>query len=272
MLKDFVPPILVNIVRNFRRKAKGLPYGSYEEALKTCKAGYEDDELVNIVFEKTLIYRDVVLHETPFTTDISSLRTIIGLSIASRQKKLSVIDFGGACGAHYFLSKRILGDMVELSWNVVETPNMVAKAKPLEDDNLKFFDSLQTAQDNIGHADLVFSSGALQCTPRPYDSLRSLVNCNADNIFITRVPLSTSYNESYIVQNSKLGDNGPGTLPSGFQDRNVQYPVTFQRKDKFESIILERYSLVLQLDEDKASYESRDECFDMYGYFGRLKS
>jgi len=149
---------------------------------------------------------------------------------------------------------------------------MVSKAIKLEDGQLRFFDNLQEARNGFGRIDLVFSSGALQYVPRPYESLEQLIECRAKNIFITRVGLSTLSKELIVVQKSHLSANGPGPMPQGMRDGVVQYPVTFARKDKFEEILSQSYSINILFNEDKGAYQAANHSIDMYGYFCSIRN
>lgn len=269
-LKDFIPPIIVKLARPSKQTHK--LYSSYENALAMCKSGYEEDYLASVVYEKTRICRDSLLSQHPFVAEPTSLRTLIGLSLSCRDNNLNVIDFGGACGAHYYIAKNVFGDRINLRWHVVETPKMVSKAIALEEDQLQFFDDIQKAKSGFGRVDLVFSSGALQYVPQPYEFLEQLVECKADNIFITRVGLSTLSKELIIVQQSTLSSNGPGPMPKGMQDGVVKYPVTFPIKSKFEEILSQNYSIDIIFNEDKDAYQAASNSIDMYGYFGSKKN
>ena len=141
-LKDFVPPILVERLRNIKLASNKL-FNSYESAIAECNRGYEEDSVVMVVYEKTKRYRDNMISVKPLVSDIRSLSTFAGLSLAISGKYLNVIDFGGACGAHYFFTKALLSSRVHLRWHVVETPNMVNMASSLEDGQLKFYDDLE---------------------------------------------------------------------------------------------------------------------------------
>ena len=265
-----------HISRLFKKIEK--TYNSFESAQASCGFDYENDDIVNVVVEKTKIYRDSITKQHPFIADKSSLRTIVGLSLSRRSNKLNVIDFGGACGAHYFISKRILGERVKLRWHVVETTKMASEAilteelvgdlgYPLEDGQLKFFDDLQKARAELKHVDLIFSSGALQCVRKPYQCLEALVGLNADYIYLTRIGLSNLEQDFIIVQKSNLSANGPGPMPKGIRDRSVKYPVTFARKEKFEAILNQKYAIDIIFNEDKGAYRAAKHPINMYGYF-----
>src|SRR5689334_22774276 len=83
--------------------------------------GYENSELVDVVFRKTLAYN-------PPKEDWPDL---VGAS--------TVLDFGGACGAHYKEAQHYTPDV---RWAVVETPAMVRKASDIATDRLRFFTSI----------------------------------------------------------------------------------------------------------------------------------
>ena len=264
-LRDFVPPIIVKLARQLEQRQDLYP--SYEDAQRICKNGYEDDYLTSIVYEKTRIYRDSLLKQHPFEIEIGVLRVLIALSLASRDDELNVIDFGGACGAHYYIAKAVFGKWINLRWHVVETGKMVSKASSLQDQQLQFFDSVQKAKSGFDHINLVFSSYALQYVPQPYELLEQLVECKADNLFITRIGLSTLSKELISIQKSNLSDNGPGPMPNGLQDGAIEYPVTFSRKDKFEEILRRNYSIDTILNEEKGAGMAARNSVNMYGYF-----
>ncbi len=93
---------------------------------------------------------------------------------------MNVVDFGGACGAHYFHLKKLINK--KFNWTVVETPAMVAMAKSLETDELKFTADLEQALK--GKVDLIHTSGALQCVDDPMKYLRQLTGSGASIFFL----------------------------------------------------------------------------------------
>jgi putative methyltransferase (TIGR04325 family) len=271
-LHEFVPPILISLLRKLQHKPTGAQfYSSYAEALSACHGGYEETQLIRTVYEKTRIYRDSLASQTPRVFDLSSLRTLVGLSLAVTDRELNVLDFGGACGAHYFIARACMGDRVRFRWHVIETSKMAAVAKGLEDDQLQFFDSLPRGKEALEKIDLVFSSGALQYVPDPYETLGEMTQCGATALFLTRIGLTRHHVELITIQTSTLSTNGPGALPEGMPDGPVKCPVTFARKDKVEDIIKKSYSLDIRFDEDKQAYVAGNIGIDMYGYFATLR-
>jgi putative methyltransferase (TIGR04325 family) len=271
-LRDFIPPILV---RRFQKHPHGSPalFPSYERALAACQGGWGNLAVARVVYAKTIIYRDLLKSQQPLVCEPASLRTCLALSLvqAGTADSFHVIDFGGACGAHYFLAQVWLGHRVELRWHVVENPTIAKMATNLEDGHLKFYDNLGDARADLDHVDLVFSSGALPYVSHPYASLQQLTACGASSLFLTRIGLSTESRAFVTLQVTHLRDNGPGPMPVGMPDGVVSFPVTFARKDLFEDIIAQRYQIDLVFHEDTRAYAAGPYRFDMYGYFGVLK-
>jgi hypothetical protein len=101
--------------------------------------GYENDELVETIFRKTVAYEpagDVPLIEGAKT----------------------VLDFGGGAGLHYKIACRHSPD---IRWAVVETPAMVHRARELSTDRLMFFSDIGMAADWLGNVELMHSNAAI---------------------------------------------------------------------------------------------------------------
>jgi putative methyltransferase (TIGR04325 family) len=261
LIKELTPPLFFRLYKN-----KNNPiYNSYAEALSECQNGYESNDLVEVVVEKNKRFRDSI--ENNPTLDLGMLRTLIGVGLVSGKNTLSVIDFGGAGGFHYTLSKLALGNEIKLNWAVVETTAMVKEAKKIENNELRFYDSIKIAQNELVNVDLVLTSGALQYCPNPIDFLKQLIEVNAKYIFITRTPFNNNHNEIISTQITNLSDNGVGRLPNGYKNRKLKYPVTFVSKDLVEKLLSEKYNIQFTIAEDKDTYRALNESFDMYGYF-----
>ncbi len=202
--------------------------------------------------------------------DLTATRPLVALALANNHGQcINILDFGGACGHHYFTTRALLGDSIPLKWNVVETKAMVASARQFGNEHLRFFDSLPAAVDAMSGIDLLFSSGALQYVPDPIVMLRELLQCGAQQLFFTRVGLSISNQATVSVQVSNLSDIGPGPPPTGFENRTVQYPVTFEPKKIFEETIATRYNIDAVSTEDQDAYPGNQEKIHLYGYYAR---
>lgn len=263
-VKSCVPPILVELIK--KKVRTSLTYPSYEEAMNDA-AGYEDELLTKVVVAKGKKFAKNI--EENKELDLMSLRTFVGLASSLRKRKLTVIDFGGAAGTHYYIAKSILKD-VELDWRVVETSAMVAEAKKqeLENNELRFFADLDNATEQ-GSIDLVFASSSVHYTPKPYEFLAALASIEASILMVTRTPITET--PCVLLQYSTLTANGVGEIPKelGIKDKTVSYPATMMDKRRVEEILASFGDIELKIAEDKAAYISAKESFDMWGYIVR---
>src|SRR5262245_28936400 len=123
--------------------------------------GYEHDQLVETVFQKTRAYQPQ--GEWPLVAGASA-----------------VLDFGGGCGVHYKLAHLQSPD---IRWAVVETPAMVRRASALATDRLRFFTEVAAAKSWLGSIDVMHSNGALQYTPDPLAVLDTLCGLKAKQMY-----------------------------------------------------------------------------------------
>jgi putative methyltransferase (TIGR04325 family) len=161
--------------------------------------GYEQPELVEVVFQKTKAYNPQ-----------DTWPDMIGVS--------SVLDFGGGCGLHYNEARS-----PNVRWAVVETPAMVDRAKELATNRLRFFTSISDAADWLGPVEVMHSNGALQYTPDPECILKQLCALQAEKMLWRRVALASRATERDI-QSHLLGDNGPGSML--VKEKTVRYTRT----------------------------------------------
>src|ERR1700737_2497236 len=95
--------------------------------------GYEQPELVEGIFRKTLAY--IPDRDWPEIAGVTS-----------------VLDFGGGCGLHYKQAQ-----LPDVRWAVVDTATMVARASELATDRLRFFSDISAAADWLGALDVMHS-------------------------------------------------------------------------------------------------------------------
>lgn len=252
---------IAHSIRNFINKPlailKSVPakYATYADAKDACLGyGYENEMLVDVVFQKTLNYKNELKSSGSLAALEASLQSMIGILLAELEtntnKTINVIDLGGACGAHYFYMRGALGNKKTFRWHVVETPAMVKKAKLFETDELHFFDDISIAKAAFkSDIDYFHSSGAIQYFPEPERTLKEVFSSEARFVMLSRLALSSGRREVIAVQETMLSANGPGPLPIGVQDRLCKYPVIYYPKQKLEELIHEKYSIALRFDE-----------------------
>lgn len=272
-IRDFVPPIAIDFARRHFARSGRKQYATYEKALDHCTdRGYNNVDIVNVVLEKTKHLRDVLqkgesVHLT--ATGAYSLCSLLG-SIESQE--INVIDFGGACGAHYFLARATLPYSFKLRWLVVETPEMAQTAKSVfSTEELRFSSNLGEAAASMKRVDLLHTSGTLQCVDKPYDYLRKLVSMSASHILFNRLGLSKGRHDIITVHESRLSSNGPGPMPRGIPDRKVRYPFFFPEESKFYAALGESYDVVMTFDDPSGAFPVGDEPIVGVGLLARLR-
>ena len=259
LIRDFIPPIILKMKNKFLNTnqpgSEPVPhlFASYDEARTFCtNNGYEQEELIETIYQKTKYFRTSLEKERELIVTDSMLQPLnaLFLSLMSRSLKdeINIIDLGGACGAHYFIAKTILKDY-KLRWHVVETPQMVKKAKTLETDELQFFENIPSAFHNFNHVDLFHSSGTLQYVPDYEKNLSEIFDTNAKYLFLSRLALNSGDSPIFIIQESRMSDNGPGPLPIGIMDRLCRYPSCYIPSSWFEEKISSHYRVIMRFPE-----------------------
>jgi putative methyltransferase (TIGR04325 family) len=267
LLKDYFPPAILRLARRL-----GRTYGSYGEALLACgRLSYQSDAVLDVVREKTKRLCDSLRDSPSLEVGTSDLHMLLAIRSAAAHGIARVIDFGGACGAHYFLARAFLRKAIKLHWRVVETERMASTARIFEQDELRFFAQLKTAEVELGAVDIVHSSTAIQYCADPCETLKGIVGCGARVLMLRRVLLTKGTRHLICVQRSKLSANGPGPLPPGMRDCPVSYPVTAIGKDVFESVLSEQYDIRAAVVEHKDAFCLGGHWVDMYGYVAEAR-
>ena len=254
------------------RPRRDRVFGSYSEALAACGTTYDDEVLARVVVEKTRRAREA-LAAGQYPLDIGSVRTLagVGFVLSDFHRPIRVLDFGGAAGFHYLVTRSTQPPDVLFDWRVVETPALAQAALELEDGQVSFHPSIEEAVSTWDSPpDLTFASGVLQCVPDPIHFTRMLVDVSAPVLFITRTNVSTDETTRSIIQYSTLGINGPGPLPPGFTDAELAFPATFVPASEIEKVLESRYAIVARLAEDPCAYTVNGRCIPMVGYVCRL--
>ena len=260
MTKDYLLPF----IRRLTKKNLSLVYSSYEAALEDAD-GFDDLLLTNVIVAKGKKFAENLKRDK--SIDLMMLRTAIGVTSVLKSNSLKVLDFGGAAGAHYFITRSLLDDGIKIDWRIVETTAMVNEAaqQGLQNEELAFYDSIDAAAQG-DEFDLVFASSSVHYTPRPYDILKSLLSLKFTKFMLTRTAIAND--EKVLLQKSTLSGNGIGPIPEelGIKDRAISYPVTILCKRKVEKIIKSYGEIQLQIKEEKKVLHTDTESFGYYGY------
>lgn len=249
ILRDFLPPVITQIAKRFLLSHK--TYKTYHEALmhSSSSLGYEDPYLVKAIYEETKEYMLSLEEEKTVIGDQTLIHTLIPLCFIQQKETINIIDVGGACGIHYFPIKKMFGEKVRFNWIIVESGALVRACKDLENEELKFRNSLKEATLSLKNIDIVISSGAIQYFEDPKKILREIIEIGAEFILFSRLSLSLTNYERIIVQKSLLSHNAFEKLPKGFKDKIIKYPQTSIKESAFKSIIQTNYNIKLQFDD-----------------------
>jgi len=274
-IKDFIPPVLYRIFIDPEKVEKRPPdfFSTFMEAQQSCSGlGYEEDVLVRTVFEKTIILK-AQLQDGEISFSDSMTQTLLAVLLSSLRRgmkgRINIIDFGGACGAHYFQIRPFLPPDVQVDWVVVETHAMIGKARAIETNELHFVASLDEAKERLKNVDLFYSSGTIQYAPSPQTILEEIKACDPEFVFLNRLALSQS-TEMITIQETMLSANGPGTLPDGIEDRLCRYPITYFPKQTLEEILTCQYKILLRFNDVKTSMGSGKVIMNSGYYLERI--
>ena len=278
--RHIISTLLVGLTQVTPAKAHTPPprrvqptYASYREAAAACaNQGYEAGDLVEVVFRKTITYRDSMAHRPPEIAASDAL-LLFALGRAARNNEpLRVLDFGGACGTHYFATRALFLNRLPVQWHVVETSAMARRAMALEDGSLRFFDNIaQARQAFTGAPDVVHASGALQYSPDFRKALAELIACEGRYLVLPRLGLSETNADVVSVHEAKLSDNGPGRMPEGLSEGTTRYPFTFPAREAIEGLIAERYEFLIRATDSSGVFPVNDSELTGRGYVGRLR-
>jgi putative methyltransferase (TIGR04325 family) len=246
-------------------------YPNFEEALRLCNhGGYSNEKLTEVVVKKNIAFRKNIKASNFLSSDTT--RTLLSLGPALNSNHFRVLDFGGGGGYHYTLARHVLGDKCDIKWNIVETDLMCKSGTAISDQSLQFFRDIQSAKVNLGFIDLILTSSALQYCPDPLAALNELLSTSSKYVYITRTPFFNGSKKIISIQSSMLSHNGPGELPTGYEDQEILYPISFLPLQQVEEAINERYRIKFKVLEEAANLFIEGEPVNTYyGFFCELK-
>ena len=228
-------------------------FPDFASALAACGPGYDDAAIADVIAYKTALAVDP-RHFAPE----QAVNSILAVGIAAAEitgRPLTVLDFGGGCGFHYFRVMAALRS--QLRWAIVETPTMAERAGKLGQDRFEVFTDIATAASALGRIDLVHASSSIQYVPDPLATLKTLAALQAGYFMLARLPI-WSHGPLIGVQTSALAANGIGPMPPTIADREVKYPITFTNFDDVIRI-MSGYDIATALPSPSSNYTVRGQ-------------
>jgi putative methyltransferase (TIGR04325 family) len=197
---------------------------------------YDNHFLAEVVSKKTQIYVKSSSERVLPNSNYLSLLTAFHALGDTRK----VVDFGGAAGIHYFLSKLFVPNLE--SWMVIETSAMVEQQGQNKEEKLKFC-TMDDLVNNEIDCDLLYLSGSLQYVEDPIQTLNRLIQIEPKLILISRTPFNLKETKATFIQTSKLSSNGPGPLPLGYKDCKIQYEVNLPNYNQVIELLEKKYNI-----------------------------
>jgi putative methyltransferase (TIGR04325 family) len=225
-------------------------YENFAAALADSNS-YEDQRLIEIVAEKTRRYRED-LRNSPVRTIESrqSGQNLFVLSQVEPQRRINVLEIGGACGASYYETIHLLPERIE-HWSIVETAAMVAAGEALKTGSgLSFHTRVADALAPLSSRDLAIVQGTLQYVPEPEQLLTQLFAYDIEYVYVTRTPVTTLNTPIVTKQETNLAAHGPGKLPNAPAGKSTQ-PMTLLTNDALFAAVPPAYEIVFRFAESE---------------------
>lgn len=203
-LKGWVPPVILQWRDRWNGVRFSGDYRNWEDA--AAGGGYDAESILKNVKASTVrvLNGEAVYEQDSQAFDRESFNEplLCGLLLAaaSADGRLRVVDFGGSLGSVFFQHRRMLAELREVRWCVVEQPHYVDAAETLAmPDGLRFYRELEPALAEIAPNVILFAS-VLQYLPDYLPVLRMTLESKAEFILIDRTPLLPGTERCRIVR------------------------------------------------------------------------
>ena len=178
----------------FFNKSRGRFYGvfnSLEEAKKCIgserPSSYGDIDLTEVNMD---IFMEIHLFDYPVILNLLMMRSHIK----------SLIDFGGHIGVKYYAYKRLLPNIDELNWKVVDVPFCVERGRKEALRRGAFNLSFSSNMSEAGDCDVLLISGSLQYVTESIGGILDSMVHFPRLIIINKLPVHLGP-ESYTIEN-----------------------------------------------------------------------
>lgn len=254
-------------------KRRPVTYKDYAAALSECIGlGYDCSDIARSVVSKTKLYSTEISQPSQeLRLDLTSSFSLAAMSLAAAGGTvLKVLDFGGAAGLHYFLTRKLISPSIQIQWVVVETPTMVEVASPaLANQELRFVTDLADASKLLNGIDIVHSSGAIQYVADPSELVLKFASLNANYLLLNRIGVTLNDQHLIATHQSRLQDHGPGKGAHGVVDRLVRTPFVFVSETRLMNSVTGNYRVVARIDDPSGVFSVRNEPIRGLGILAR---
>lgn len=257
LLKHFLKKILPDSIQRY---ITGFFYGWYGNYITwkdacTDATGYDSQLIVEKVISSTKQVKEgkaayekdsVLFQKIDYSYPLLSCLLWIA---AQKQGRLSILDFGGSLGSTYFQNKKILNELSNIMWCIVEQSVFVKSGKEhFEDDRLKFYYSIEECLES-NEIDVILFSSVLQYIEKPYELLDEIKKTNTQFVIIDRT--------AFIKKDDRI--TVQKVNPRIYK---ASYPCWFFNKEKFISYMKNDYELIVEFDSpDRSNIKSEFKGF-----------
>ncbi len=246
IIQTIAPPFLYDIMHRcaiYLNKDNYLYWQKTNDDWKTAQLkciGYNESSILEkvknatneVLSGKASYERDAVLfYEADYNLNVlASLQYVF-----QQQKKLQVIDFGGALGSTYHQHKKFLDEMPNMHWHIVEQENYIACGKAnFTTEKLSFHNSIQELQTK--QIDVVLFSCVLHYLEHPFQFIETAVAANIPYLIIDRTPFIQADKDLITIQH----------VPEKIY--KASYVCKLFSEDVFMSKLLNYYDLIWEFD------------------------
>ena len=247
-IKQFIPPIIINLLRKMKTDQWRGNYLNWDDA-SSLSSGYDSEQILSKVknailqvkngkaaFERDSVLFDTIEYSYPL---LSSLL----LSASANNGKLNVVDFGGSLGSTYFQNKTIFDKLPEVKWNVIEQPIFVKEGKStFQDERLKFFYTIEEYLQTGAQTDILLISCTLPYLQKPHEMLSQLLEGDFRFVVIDNTPFNIEEKDRLVIQR----------VPSTIYPATI--PAWLLSYKKIKHIIEEKYNLIAEYDNESYIY------------------
>jgi len=257
IIKKTCPPFLIDLLKMYQTKKSQSGFSgnikNWDDALVQT-TGWHSPEIINKIKTAALqVKNGSSIYEQDgslFNKQNYFFPVVAGiLHGINKNQNISVVDFGGSLGSHYYQMKSFFPKGLKISWNVVEQEIFVdCGKKEFENDELKFHYSIKNYQ---GEKDVFFASGVIQYLKDPYAFIKEIKEFKFKNIIFDRVFFINNAPERIVLQKADS---------EVFYD--ASFPAWLLNEDKFVKAFLPQYHLLS--DFDSLDPDNKIENFRIY--------
>jgi len=206
-LGAMLPPLLLRWSRRRHRMRFDGPFPSWDAAANASEGYSAPLILERVIAANRQVVRGEAAYERDSVTFAEPAADPLLLAELERQAAIAagaplvVIDIGGSLGSSYRQHRRFLPAGLPVQWHIVEQPHYVeAGAREFQSEELRFHDSLASAQQAAPRPALVLLASVLPYLPEPWAMLETVTRWPARALVIFRTPFADETGDKVVVQ------------------------------------------------------------------------